>query len=71
MSGKTRKAYYSEAEAASTMGISIEELRSLIRRHIVDTEDDLSNCPRATYFPADLVLLKLLSRKAQAATSGC
>ena len=69
MPGKTGKYYYSEAEAARWMGISIEGLRSLIRRHIVDSEEDLLNCPKATFYPADLVLLRLLSRKTQAATN--
>jgi len=66
---KTGKSYYTEAEAARSMGVTIDELRSLIRRHIVETEDDLSNCPKATYYPADLVVLKLLSTKTFSATS--
>ena len=66
MPGKTTKSYYSESEAARSMGISIDELRTLIRRHIVDSEEDMSNCPKATFYPADLVVLKLLSSKAAA-----
>ncbi|MGH9675176.1 MAG: hypothetical protein ACRD44_18550 [Bryobacteraceae bacterium] len=69
MLGKTGKSYYTEAEAARSMGVTIDELRGLIRRHIVDSEDDLSNCPKATYYPADLVVLKLLFTKTLAATN--
>jgi len=58
---RSPKAYYSESEAARTLGISIEEFRGLIRRHIVETEEDLHNCPKTTFCPADLLLLKLLS----------
>jgi len=66
--GKTGKSSYREAEAARLIGVTIDELRSLIRRHIVESEDDLANCHKATYYPADLVVLKLLSATTMAAT---
>ncbi len=69
MPGKINKSYYSESEAARAMGLSIDELRALVRRHIVDSEEDMSNCPKATFYPADLVVLRLLSAKAAAAAT--
>ena len=59
--GKIRKTYYSEAEAANVLGISVEQLRSLIRNHIVEHEEDLLNVPRANFHPSDLLLLRFLA----------
>jgi hypothetical protein len=69
MPGKNTRSYYSESEAARSMGLSVEELRALIRRHIVDSEEDMSNCPKATFYPADLIVLRLLSSKTAAAAT--
>ena len=55
------KAQYSENEAAQALGISIDQLRSLIRNHIVTETEDLSNLAAASYLPSDLLLLRLLS----------
>ena len=59
--GKIRKTNYSEAEAARVLGISVEQLRSLIRNHILEHEEDVPNIPRASFHPSDLLLLRLLA----------
>jgi len=60
LSIKPIKTQYSEHEAAEQLGVSLEELRSLIRSHIVETDDDLNNMPLASFHPSDLLVLKLL-----------
>lgn len=58
---KPAKSQYNETEAAEELGISVEHLRVLIRRHIVTTDDDANNIPLASFQPSDLLLLKLLT----------
>jgi len=55
------KTYYSASEAAKQLGISVEELQSLVVNHIVGKEEDAKNLPRLAFQPSDLLLLKLLS----------
>jgi len=57
------KGYYNEGEAAQALGISLEQLRVLVKRHIVDAEDDMANLPITTFQPSDLLLLRLLAAK--------
>ena len=58
---KPTKPQYSENEAATELGLSVEQLRTLIRNHIVETDEDLNNVPVASFQPSDLLVLKLLS----------
>jgi hypothetical protein len=68
---KPAKTQYSENEAAAELGVSLEELRTLIRSHIIETDEDLNNVPMASFHPSDLVVLKLLlSSKANPTTEG-
>ena len=60
---KSGKAQYSEQEAAQELGISIEHLRSLIRRHVVHGDDELPDGGIALLQPSDLLLLRILSRQ--------
>jgi hypothetical protein len=60
---RTGKSQYSETEAAEELGISIDQLRSMIRSHVVEHEDDLTNVPSTTFQPSDLLVLRLLSGK--------
>jgi hypothetical protein len=62
------KSYYSESEAAEALGITVEQLRMLIRAHIVDQEEDLINVPRTSFHPSDLLLLRFLSGQAKSPT---
>ncbi|MBM3760499.1 MAG: hypothetical protein FJW36_09665 [Acidobacteria bacterium] len=56
------KAQYTEAEAAQQLGIPVEDLRTLIRRHIVVEESDATNAPMTTFQPSDLLVLRLLAK---------
>jgi hypothetical protein len=60
---RTVKSQYSETEAAEELGVSVEQLRSMIRSHVVDRDEDLTNVPVTTFQPSDLLILKLLSGK--------
>ena len=55
------KSQYSETEAAEELGISIDQLRTMIRSHVVDRDEDLNNIPVTTFQPSDLLILRLLS----------
>ena len=57
---KPNKSQYSEAEMAVELGVTVDELRSLITSRIVVQDEDLNNVPRATYNPADLVMFRYL-----------
>ena len=54
------KAEYTEEEAASALGISIGQLRSLVKTHVVKEEVGME-IPIPTFRPTDLLLLKMLS----------
>ncbi len=58
---KPAKTQYSESEAARELGVSVEQLRTLIRSHIAETDEDLNNVSITSFHPSDLLLLKLLS----------
>ncbi len=58
--GRPSKAHYSQTEAAAALGVSVEKLRTVVRSHISDTEEDLNNLAATTFHPSDLLLLKLL-----------
>lgn len=55
------KGQYSEKEAAEELGVSVDEFRTLIRSHIVETDEDLNNVPVASFQPSDLLVLKFLT----------
>ena len=58
---KPSKSQYSEAEAAEELGISVAQLRTMIRSHVVDRDEDLNNVPVTTFQPSDLLILRLLT----------
>ena len=60
-SNRTGKSQYSETEAAEELEISVEQLRSVIRSHVVDHDEDLTNIPVTTFQPSDLLILRLLA----------
>ncbi len=55
------KTHYSEPEAAQELGVSVEQLRSLIRNHIIEAEEDLKNVGATGFLRSDLLVLKILS----------
>ena len=59
---ETGKTEYTEVEAADALGLSLEELRSLVRQKVV-AEDPDSDGVVPTYRPTDLLLLRMLSRR--------
>lgn len=61
LASRLSKSQYSEREAAEELGVSVDQLRSLIRSHIVETDEDLNNVSIASFHPSDLLVLKLLS----------
>jgi hypothetical protein len=54
------KLEYTEEEAASALGISISQLRTLVRTHVIQEESG-ADVPIPTFRPTDLLLLKMLS----------
>ncbi len=58
---KPPKGYYSAAEAARLLGITIEELRSMVSEHIGAGSEDLKNLGTAEFQLSDVVLLRHLS----------
>ncbi len=58
---RATKSQYTEIEAAEELGISVEKLRTMIRSHVVERDEDLNNVPVTTFQPSDLLILRLLS----------
>jgi len=61
VSSRPGKGQYSETEAAEELGISVAQLRTMIRSHVVDRDEDLNNVPVTTFQPSDLLILRLLT----------
>lgn len=62
---RTGKSQYSETEAAEELGVSVAQLRTMIRSHVVERDEDLSNIPVTTFQPSDLLILRLLAQQRQ------
>ncbi len=60
------KPYFNEMEAARHLGISIDEFRVLVRRHIIEREEDLNNMPITTFHASDLLVLRMLTGRTTA-----
>ncbi|MCZ2146912.1 MAG: hypothetical protein LC126_03955 [Bryobacterales bacterium] len=57
---KQAKSHYSETEAAVALGVSVDELRSVIRSHVVKGEEEMANVASAMFQPSDLLVLRML-----------
>jgi hypothetical protein len=55
------KTQYNEAEAAHELGITVEQLRVLIRHHIAQSDEDLHHIAMASFHPSDLLILRILA----------
>jgi hypothetical protein len=55
------KTQYNEVEAAHELGITVEQLRVLIRNHIAQSDEDLHHIAMASFHPSDLLVLKILA----------
>ena len=58
---KQNKTQYSETEAAQELGVTVEQLRVLIRSHIAQSDEDLNHLAVASFHPSDLLVLKILA----------
>jgi DNA-binding transcriptional MerR regulator len=57
---KEPKVQYSETDAAQILGVSVDQLRILVKNHIVKEEE--VGCGTVSIFqPADLLVLRILS----------
>lgn len=68
---RSAKGPYSVSQAAEVLGVSVDQLRTLIRNHIVEKEEDLANLPVANLQPSDLLVLRLLCAQAANPASSC
>jgi hypothetical protein len=59
MASKLPKAFYSETEAARSLGVSPQEFRALLRQHLSASEAETDNSPQTTYHASDVLLLKM------------
>lgn len=59
MLGRTGKLYFTENEAARILGISVDQFRTLLTKHICDKAEDVINASQTTYHASDIVLLKM------------
>ena len=60
--GKTE---YTEEEAATALGLSATQFRSLLKRHVVQEEEALGNVAMMRFRPSDLLLLSMLASPTQ------
>ena len=69
--GKSAKAQFTEAEAAEFLGISVDQLRSLVDRHILDGEAvvDPQRAAPSTYSRSELLVLRYLASQQCLATT--
>jgi hypothetical protein len=61
LSIKSNQTQYSELEAAQELGVTVEQLRTLIRSHIAQTDEDLAHIAVASFHASDLLVLKILA----------
>jgi uncharacterized membrane protein len=59
---RNSKSQYTETEAAEELGVTVMQLRGMIRSHVVERDEDLTNVPQTTFQASDLVILRLLGR---------
>ena len=56
----TIRPHLSEPEAAAQLGISVEQLRSLLKERLGAADPDLKGLPNGFFQPSDVVMLRLL-----------
>jgi hypothetical protein len=59
------KSEYTEYEVAQELGVSVEQLRIVIRERIL-ADDEVREVPVSVFQPSDLVLLRLLTMRSAA-----
>jgi len=58
---RSGKSHYTEIEAAHCLGLSLEDLRALVRTHIAQTEEEMQNLAITNLQASDLLLLRLIT----------
>jgi hypothetical protein len=66
---KQNKTQYSEVEAAQELGVTVEQLRVLIRSHIAQSDEDLNHIAIASFHPSDLLVLRILAGQSASTAS--
>jgi len=59
MASKLPKAFYSEVEAARSLGVSPKEFRTLLQQHLGASDTETDRSPETTYHASDVLLLKM------------
>jgi hypothetical protein len=54
------KPEYTETEAAEELGLSVDQLRAMIRAHILQEDEALGNLSKTAFQRSDLVIMRLL-----------
>jgi len=54
------KTEFTVSEAAEALGVTTEELRSLLVRYVVDDPQSIQNIPRMRFRAADLIMLNTM-----------
>ena len=57
---RPQKSQYTEEEAAEFLGVNVEQLRTLVHKHILNEDEAASSPGLAVYQRSDLLLLRLL-----------
>jgi len=70
VNSKAAKTFFNEIEAARSLGVSVDEFRVLLKRHIIDRDEDMQNVAMTTFHPSDMLLLKLMIGKQIPALAG-
>ncbi|MFN7924943.1 MAG: hypothetical protein U0Q16_32900 [Bryobacteraceae bacterium] len=60
MAKTASKSFFSEAEAARELGITIDEFRTLVKRHIGTADEDVKNMGVTAYHASNLLALRML-----------
>jgi hypothetical protein len=68
---KSVKTQFTEAEAAEELGLSVDNLRALVKNHVASNEEELTNLPAAIFQRSDLLLLKFIVKQQAPSTDPC
>ena len=60
---KPQKTHYSAEEAAAALGVTVEQLHTLIRTHLPVEDGEMGNVVQTQFQASDLLLLRFLTQK--------
>jgi len=58
MAAKPPKEYFTPEEAAKVLGLSLDQFRVLVRKHIARTDEDMAHVHDTVYHQSDLFVLR-------------